>query len=864
MDINILPYPIGFLDPQCKYNNPLTGQPYSAKFRAMKKYWTGMRTFSKRNEFFELMIKNQIVIAIAGTGTGKTAVIPKLALHFLGYNNSAVYVALPNIEPAIEATLSTAESLDVEVGQQVGNVYPLKVESVLDKISASELDDIDEVQNSKSSKAWNEKYTKLVFGTDVWIASYMAGNPLLDVFGCVFIDEVHKRTVNQDIVLSKLCDIALQRPEFKIVIMSATLDPKPFEVCFKSLGIKYGVWNVEGETNFKIEKLYSTNRANPMDAAGAPLEKKVDEVLKSSKEGNIIVFIATVPQAKTLYRKITANEQKYNPIPRCFIYSRDNAEEAKKYITSNSTHDFRDKAPVGGGEYGRMIIFSTNLGEASITYKNLAVVIDSGLENKVYYNADTNAIVAGNEFIARSNIGQRCGRTGRDRSGSCIMMYSENQYNGFKEEQDPEITITEMSDIYLDIISSPIYGSFDKSRIFFNRMITPPPIMSQYRAMKNLLDNELVHISGYKTVLGNIVSKSGRYGYRLYKMIIAGWYFGCMDEMIHLAAIISILNKDGIDGFFDVVKKEKDKQTPQELEKTNLIENMIKHYRIPYSDHLTLYRIYNESRHTSIFDVDYNGRNFKSKDRRIWLNERAMREKTFTAIDSEVNSISKKINKHLYEIVGLELFRVVNNERQKWKLQDLKGNRQQYGGTALTSTPTLAPLPSLKTFLNTHSKIKTQSTKLKGGDKSSRHRSIKSPSNQRAILLDKLLNNIIVHQADVPPFKTFDLFDDNFLACVFFGSISNLAIILESEDKKKIKYLIKNSSISFGTINSSSVLASLTPEELKLNPIITYTGYDIRSFNLSKRVGELSLCSIIFPHIINKFGISLANIVKKL
>lgn len=868
MDIRVLPYPIGFLDPQCKYNNPLTGQPYTPEFRNMKKFWTTLNTYTHRNDFFELMIKKQVVIAIAATGSGKNAVIPQLALHYLGYNNFSVFVAVPNTKPAIEGSKTAALELNVELGKQVGHIYDINLVNEIDKLNERELDvldDIDDIVSNKKTKGWDSKHntTKIVYGTDTWLQSYLNGNPLLDNFGCVFIDEVHKRTVNQDLVLSKLCDIALQRPEFRIVIMSATLDPIPFEKYFNKLGIKHGIWNVVGDTLFPIEKQYSSIRTNPIDAAGTLLEKKIDEVLKNSNEGNIIVFVSTNNQAKTLAKKITSNEQKYNPIPRCFIYTRETADETGDYIVAKAIKDFRDKSPKDGGVYGRMIIFATNLGEASITYKNMAIVIDSGLENKVYYNPDTNAIVSGNEFIARSNIGQRCGRTGRDREGKCVMMYSENQYNSFKAEQDPEITITEMTNTYLNIITDPIYGSFEKAQLFFNRMVSPPPIMSQYRAMKNLLDNELVYLSGYNTMLGHIVKSSRIYGYKAYKMIIAGWYFNCMDEMIHLVAIMHILDKDGIDGFFDINKKEKDKQTPQELEKTLLIESMKEHYKISYSDHLTAYRIYNESRHPAIFEIDYNGNNFKNRERRIWLNERGMRPNIFTSIDSEIKIITKRVNTQLYEIVGLELFNVVNNERQRWKLQDLKG--VQRGGNDIKHSKQSKPLLR---FLNSFEKTKqtkqtktNTNTRLSGGATYS----MKNKPDTKILLLDKLLNNIIIHSAKVPPFKTFDTTVDNILACIFFGNISDLAIIIDLIDNKKTqKYLVKNSSLSYGTIHKNSMLSSLTDKELKSNPIIAYNKFEIRNFNLKQRLGEINFCSIIFPHIMERFGISIPNIIKKL
>ena len=185
--------PIGVLDPDGLMPNPLTGEDYQnlyvddpkvgRTYSENSKYWRNLGVLKRSTELLKLIHDNQVIIAMSGTGTGKTVIFPKLALHAVGYNNRVI-CTIPKQVPAKGAGEWAAICMDVRVGEEVG--YRFKGNVLIN-------------QNGRESK--------LVFCTAGTLEAIMIGNPLLDddsaggKFDCVLIDEAHERTTANDTLL---------------------------------------------------------------------------------------------------------------------------------------------------------------------------------------------------------------------------------------------------------------------------------------------------------------------------------------------------------------------------------------------------------------------------------------------------------------------------------------------------------------------------------------------------------------------------------------------------------------------------------------------------------------------------------------
>ena len=174
---------VGILDPYGIYKNPLTGEQFSNKYRELaigtneSKGWQTQLTYKQRFDFFKMLVKNQVVLVIAGTGVGKTVIIPKLMSHYFGYQKSII-VSIPTRKAVISAAGYGALCMDVENGQEVG--YAIGGEKKM---------------NSK---------TKILYATDGYVKSYI-GNPenadMPDYDG-IIIDEAHLRSERIDVLLA--------------------------------------------------------------------------------------------------------------------------------------------------------------------------------------------------------------------------------------------------------------------------------------------------------------------------------------------------------------------------------------------------------------------------------------------------------------------------------------------------------------------------------------------------------------------------------------------------------------------------------------------------------------------------------------
>jgi pre-mRNA-splicing factor ATP-dependent RNA helicase DHX15/PRP43 len=223
---------IGILDPDGTNPNPLTGEAYSEKYRELSAKWREFPAYQKVNEILKAIKDNNVILVTSGTGSGKTVLIPKFCLHALNYD-AKIGITLPKKIITKSAAEFAAATLDVKLGDVVGYQY------------------------RGSDRKHRSSKNKLLYATDGTIMARLLSDPLLKDFDAVIIDEAHERSVRIDFLLYLLKDVIKNRPEFKLIIMSATINVDIFKKYYESMAFVH--IDIGGRTNYEIESIFLKN-----------------------------------------------------------------------------------------------------------------------------------------------------------------------------------------------------------------------------------------------------------------------------------------------------------------------------------------------------------------------------------------------------------------------------------------------------------------------------------------------------------------------------------------------------------------------------------------------------------------------------
>ena len=579
------------LDSKGKNKNFLTNEKYTPEYLELAKVWSKFPIYSdakKLLEFFELVDKNQVVLVVSGTGSGKTVICPKLLLKYFMSNKVEGKIAItnPKILPTVKNAEFSAKCLDVKLGHEVGYAY------------------------ANAPDESSSEFTKLLYCTDGLLAStILGGDKYLSKYSGVIIDEAHERVINIDILLSLLKEVLFERPEFKLIIMSATIDSKVFKDYYVKDKIKYGELYVSGEPNFPIahnwlDKDVRVSEWNYVDKA---FDICIN-IMESSDSGDIIVFVPAVTDAIKgcrLLKEQCSNKMKIKKetcsSTYCIEVYGKMDDEMKDLATS------KDLYKVEG--YKRKVIFATNVAESSMTFDGLVYVIDTGLELHSFYNYEINASSIVKQHTTQAQIKQRIGRTGRTANGIAYHLYTEKDYNNFKQYPDTAILLNDLTDIFLQVIN---YARTLSNVInIFKNLITPPHVKQFINTLYKLYFIDAVKIIAgestkvdindinYDTIKNwsNLDQYNGAItsvGYNLLKFrniytpilsayaIIISHYMECSREMIIIMGILDETNAQ-IKNLFKY----------QQQEEMNVI-NYFQPAIVQMSDHLTILNIYND------------------------------------------------------------------------------------------------------------------------------------------------------------------------------------------------------------------------------------------------------------------------------
>jgi HrpA-like RNA helicase len=555
---------IGILDPLGENLNPLTGKPYSDVYRNLAKVWSNFPAYKDAEKTLKQIADHSVVLVISGTGSGKTVLFPKFVLHVLGYSGK-VAITLPKQIITQSSAEFAAATLDVKVGEEVGYKY------------------------RGSGNAYNDK-TKLLYCTDGTLVAMLLSDPELKAFDAVLVDEAHERKVNIDFLLYLLKGVVKVRPNFKLIIMSATINEEIFRNYFK--GLSYVNLEIGTKTNYPIKSIFMDKDLsidkNEYIKEGTNIIKSI--LKDSDDKGGILFFVTSVNETNDTCDTLNVDKS-FKDTHICVpVFSGMNEDEQKKATDKEYYRQFV-------GPNGRKIIITTNVAESSLTIDGISYVIDSGLELKSRYDPIDRIDILEKGFITQAQAKQRMGRTGRTGPGTCYHLYTEKVFNNMEGYPLPSIKVESISYEMLRLLTINGIGDIGTLRETFKKFIEPPDekyIRAELEYLYGLGMITTTKNDGVLTELGKIASDLQIEPSTVLTMLTS-YRLNCFREVIGIVAVLEAI-KGSMEQLFimpsDILEDDSSKdQTKRMMKKFDTAKE---HFANSYGDHIAILKIFGE------------------------------------------------------------------------------------------------------------------------------------------------------------------------------------------------------------------------------------------------------------------------------
>ncbi|MFI8850405.1 ATP-dependent RNA helicase HrpA [Streptomyces sp. NPDC053499] len=459
----------------------------------------------KKDEILAAVRDHQVVIVAGETGSGKTTQIPKICME-LGRGIQGV---IGHTQPRRIAARTVAERVAEELGSQLGETVGWKVRFT------------DQVKD----------HTLVKLMTDGILLAEIQQDRELRQYDTIIIDEAHERSLNIDFLLGYLAQLLPRRPDLKVIITSATIDPERFSRHFGDAPIV----EVSGRT-YPVEVRYRPLLEEDDEGAAAPDRDQITAICDAVDElhaegpGDILVFLSGEREirdtADALEKKFTREGRGPRPggaVEVLPLYARLSNAEQHRVFQPHS---------------GRRIVLATNVAETSLTVPGIKYVIDPGTARISRYSHRTKVQRLPIERISQASANQRKGRSGRTSDGICIRLYSEEDFLARAEFTDPEILRTNLASVILQMTAAGL-GEIEKFPFI------DPPDHRSIKAGVQLLE-ELGALEKQQGRQARKLTQLGRrlaqlpVDPRLARMVLEADKHGCVHEVMVIAAALSI------------------------------------------------------------------------------------------------------------------------------------------------------------------------------------------------------------------------------------------------------------------------------------------------------------------------------------
>jgi ATP-dependent helicase HrpA len=496
----------------------------------------------KREEIARAIRDNQVVIVAGETGSGKTTQLPKICLE-LGRES------IGHTQPRRIAARTIAERIAEELGEEVGGLVGYQVRFT-DRVGAS---------------------TRIKLMTDGILLNEMHRDRMLRKYDTIIIDEAHERSLNIDFLIGYLRELLPKRPDLKVIVTSATIDPESFARHFASAdGTPAPVVEVSGRT-FPVEIRYRPLVGEiEEDEDGETVESSdrdylqgindaLDELARES-DGDVLVFLSGENEIRDAADAVRGRNLPFTEV--LPLYGR---------LSSAEQHRVFQPSQVAGVR--RRIVLATNVAETSLTVPGIKYVVDAGTARISRYSVRAKVQRLPIEAISQASANQRSGRSGRTSDGIAIRLYSQEDFEKRPEFTEPEILRTNLAAVILQMIS---LGLGDIAAFPF---LTPP----DSRGIKDGLDllselNAVVASKSGDPVLTRIGRQLAQLPIdpRFARMVVESKRHGTSREVMAIVAGLTI-------------------QDPRErpVERRGTADEFHARFADPTSDFLTLLNLWN-------------------------------------------------------------------------------------------------------------------------------------------------------------------------------------------------------------------------------------------------------------------------------
>ena len=442
---------------------------------------------ARRDDLLAVIRDRQVVVVAGETGSGKTTQLPKLCLELGRGVRGAIAHTQPRRIAARTVAQRIADELDVPLGGAVG--YAVRFDD----------------------RGSEDTLVRLV--TDGLLLAEIRRDPLLRRYDTVIVDEAHERSLNIDFLLGCLHRILPRRPDLKLIITSATIDPERFSEHFGGAPIV----EVSGRT-YPVEVRYRPPQGDEelLDA----LADTVEELL-AERDGDVLAFFSGEREIRDAAELLTGRlGAEVEVLP---LYSRLAAAEQQKVFGRK-----KSRQP-------RRVVLATNVAETSLTVPGIRFVVDTGLARISRYSTRLKVQRLPVEPISRASADQRKGRCGRVADGICVRLYSEEDFDARPEFTDPEVLRTNLASVILqlaalglgDVEAFPFLQAPDRRQVRDG-----VALLEELRALDPSAGEPL-------TALGRKLARLP-IDPRLGRMVLEADRLDCAREVIVIAAALSI------------------------------------------------------------------------------------------------------------------------------------------------------------------------------------------------------------------------------------------------------------------------------------------------------------------------------------
>ncbi|MFI6209441.1 ATP-dependent RNA helicase HrpA [Streptomyces sp. NPDC051041] len=448
----------------------------------------------KKNEIADAIRDHQVVIVAGETGSGKTTQIPKICLEL----GRGVRGMIGHTQPRRIAARTVAERVAEELDTPLGEAVGWKVRFT------------DQV---------NPDATFIKLMTDGILLAEIQTDRELRAYDTIIIDEAHERSLNIDFLLGYLAQLLPKRPDLKVVITSATIDPERFSRHFDDAPII----EVSGRT-YPVEVRYRPLLEEDSDDADrdqiTAITDAVEELMAEGP-GDILVFLSGEREIRDTADALAKKQYRSTEI--LPLYARLSHAEQHRVFQPHT---------------GRRIVLATNVAETSLTVPGIKYVIDPGFARISRYSHRTKVQRLPIEPISQASANQRKGRCGRTSDGICIRLYSEEDFDARPEFTDAEILRTNLASVILQMTAAGL-GDIEKFPFI------DPPDHRNIRDGVQLLQ-ELGALDPTQKDPRKRLTETGRklaqlpVDPRLARMVLEADKNGCVREVMVIAAALSI------------------------------------------------------------------------------------------------------------------------------------------------------------------------------------------------------------------------------------------------------------------------------------------------------------------------------------